>query len=191
MYEPFFTSFINNLNFQNGIALDIGANLGYYSNLMSSKFELIYSFEPDYNNIKKLKKNLISDNVIIIEKAIKSETGKTFLYKNINNNMHTTNINMAKTYDHINFDFDEIECISLDDFCLDKKIKFIKCDVEGEEEYLFFGGEKTLKNNKMDILLELHDTINKKELLKYFNALNYYDGSPLEKHHRFIHLTNK
>jgi FkbM family methyltransferase len=190
MYENFFTNFINHLQYQDGIAVDIGANIGYYSNLLSKKFKKVYAFEPEPNNIKRLKKNIINNNVVIVECAISDKTEKRKLFLNSNDTMHTLNIKTAKTYASENFNFLEIDCITLDDFFSNDKINFIKCDVEGEEEILFYGAKKTLINNKINILLEMHENINKNNLISFFNSIGYYNGSPKEKHHRFIHLTN-
>ena len=40
------------------ILIDIGANIGFYSILSSSRFRQIYSFEPNERNFKVLKKNI-------------------------------------------------------------------------------------------------------------------------------------
>ena len=40
------------------ILIDIGANIGFYSILSSSRFWQIYSFEPNERNFKVLKKNI-------------------------------------------------------------------------------------------------------------------------------------
>ena len=50
---------------KNEIALDIGSNLGWYSVLLSrvsSNQSIIYSFEPDIENYKLLKHNLLLIN---------------------------------------------------------------------------------------------------------------------------------
>ena len=54
----------------------------------------------------------------------------------------------------------EVESITLDTFCKDKKISFIKCDIEGGEYKIFFHGEDMLTNNDLTIILETHQVSN-------------------------------
>ena len=45
------------------ILLDIGANIGFYSILLSDYFRKIYSFEPNKRNFRALKKNIENNNL--------------------------------------------------------------------------------------------------------------------------------
>src|SRR5262245_9278759 len=51
--------------------LDIGANIGYYSNYFSPLVRRVYSFEPDPRNLPALRRNAgLCGNIEVVEKAV-------------------------------------------------------------------------------------------------------------------------
>lgn len=138
--------------------LDIGANIGYPSLLLSKlvgKSGKVIAFEPDKNNIKILKKNIKANNIQnikVVPMAVSDHTGAGTLF-----------ISDSHSGDHRIYNpSDEerktrnIKTISLDDyFKSDNKIDFIQMDIEGAEGLVFKGMKKLLKKNKrISILLE-------------------------------------
>ena len=45
------------------IFIDIGANIGFYSILLSGHFKKIYSFEPNQRNFQVLRKNINTNDL--------------------------------------------------------------------------------------------------------------------------------
>ena len=56
-YEEYETKLIFRQAQGCNVAIDVGANIGYYS-YFCSKSQKVYAFEPEENNLKILRKNL-------------------------------------------------------------------------------------------------------------------------------------
>ena len=152
IYEPEITELLlRNLKLSAGdVVLDVGANIGWYSLLMS-RFENegidIHSFEPDPDNYKCLTYNLELNNALNVKAhnmGVSDISGiKTlYLYKKSNTGRHSMlEINSG---DSIN-----VKAMSFDDFLIDQNVapssvKFLKIDIEGFEYFAFKGGPKLL-----------------------------------------------
>ena len=89
MHEPENSKFLQkNIKLGNGdIAIDIGANLGWYSvllNRISESGSAIFAFEPDPNNFELLKFNVTKNdcsNVKVFNKAASDKNDTLSLYK--------------------------------------------------------------------------------------------------------------
>lgn len=157
MLEKTEMNFFKNTIKEGWTVLDIGANIGYPSLLLSKlvgKKGKVIAFEPDKNNIQMLKKNIKannSKNIIVVPMAVSDRTGVGTLY-----------ISDSHSGDHRIYYSDEkrrtqkIKTISLDDYSKSKnKIDFIQMDVQGAEELVFTGMKRVLsENKKINILLE-------------------------------------
>lgn len=153
-YESELSDFINNyLQFNEGdVALDIGANIGWYSLLLDRKMPVgcqIYAFEPDPLNYQLLMFNIQLNGVSkvrAIKNALsnKKEIKKLYRYSNRNLGRHSLlNINTG--------DFVEVEALVLDDFLQEinidfNKVKFAKIDIEGYEYFALSGALKVLES---------------------------------------------
>jgi FkbM family methyltransferase len=126
--------------------LDIGANIGFYTKLFSGlagDSGKVYAFEPDPTNFKYLEKNTRGlKNVVLYNKAVSDHTGTITLYK-------STMLNVDhKTYASGEFsEKHEIPCVAIDDLLPNKKIDFIKIDIQGYEYYAFKGMNEILSNS--------------------------------------------
>ncbi len=129
--------------------LDIGANIGFYTEVFSKLVGpsgQVHAFEPEETNFKYLLGNCEKfKNVKLINKAVSDKTGpiKIYLSKMLN-------------VDHRTYPFDdysqviEIKATTIDDYlALNNitKVDFIKMDIQGFEMAAFKGMEKTLKSN--------------------------------------------
>ena len=177
MSESFVADYIKNLEPTDQIALDIGANHGEYTKQLSKKFKTVYAFEPHPDNIKTLREETACcNNVVIIEKAVSDVTSRIKLWTcRTCDGMHTINPNPEA----INFYardpnvFIEVDSITLDDFCKDFSIAFIKMDIESAEDFVWNGAVDTLKNNELNIILETHKNVDVHRLSVFFNELGY------------------
>lgn len=138
------------------VVLDIGANIGFYTKILSAlagDTGKVYAFEPDRTNFSHLKKNTARlKNVELHNKAVSDTSGTITLY-------HSDLLNVDhKTYptkDHTGTT--EIPCVALDDIIPDKKVDFIKIDIQGYEYFAFKGMQGIFNANKdLKIIAELY-----------------------------------
>lgn len=139
--------------------IDVGANIGYYTLMLASlvgKYGKVFSFEPEPNNFKILKKNVKANkyqNVILKNYAVSNFKGTTKLYLAKENfGMHRIFPSNSISSEHV-----EVKTIVLDDFIkenLDKKPSFIKIDVEGSECKVIEGMNLVLDTQNLKVLCE-------------------------------------
>jgi FkbM family methyltransferase len=118
------------------VVLDIGANIGFYTKILSElvgETGKIYAFEPDKKNFSHLEKNAGDlTNVDLINKAVSDKTGTITLYQS-----DLLNVD-HKTYETADFTSKtEIDCVAMDDIIPNKKVDFIKIDIQGFEYFAF------------------------------------------------------
>lgn len=138
------------------VVLDIGANIGFYTKILADlvgETGMVYAFEPDKTNFKHLQKNAGHlKNAVLINKAVSNNTGTITLYQsdllNVDHKTYATENYTSKT---------EIECVAIDDIIVDKKVDFIKIDIQGYEYFAFQGMQEVFKHNKnLKIITELY-----------------------------------
>jgi FkbM family methyltransferase len=154
-YETHITDFIaSHIAFESDdIALDIGANIGWYSILFSKLMPAeakIIAFEPDPLNYELLTQNIELNHAKNIKAhrialSDKKEVKKLYLYSNKNLGRHSLlDINDDSQ-------FVEVETRVLDDELQSmginfENIKIAKIDIEGYEYFALLGAERVLKN---------------------------------------------
>ena len=150
-YEPSETKMIKKSLKRGMIGLDIGANIGYYSILMAERCKKVYSFEPQNDNYKILKRNILLNNcenkIIPERKALANYTGRAALKINrFNNGGHS----IAMKFNVLDRKaIETVDCIKLDDYFINKpNPEIIKMDVEGYEREVIQGGESVFKSAK-------------------------------------------
>jgi len=139
----------------NGIALDIGANMGNHSIYFSSHFSKVIAFEPSERNNWIMKANLeLNDitNVMLIEKGLSDSRGFIEL-GNDANKFDTNNgfdpkaslspVKVNRKMVEIAIADDEIEALALTE-----EIAMIKIDVEGLEPKVIKGLRKTIDKHR-------------------------------------------
>ena len=147
------TETIKNQISKNEIAIDVGANIGYYTLLFSKLVGSngkVFAFEPEHNNYCLLKKNITTNNysnIISEEKAVSDTSGDVNLY------LAEDGIVGHRIYNSKKFNKSvKVQKIVLDDYFsklqLLDKINFVKIDVEGFEFGVLKGMEKIIKNSK-------------------------------------------
>ncbi len=136
------------------VVLDIGANIGFYTDIISDIVGpngKVHAFEPDILNYSHLK-NIYGkkNNVFLQQKAVSESTGplKIFTSKMLNVDHRTYPIEQYESsYD--------IEAVSIDDYVGEKfKVDFIKMDIQGNELKALRGMKKTLDTFKPVLLTE-------------------------------------
>lgn len=177
MNEDFVKKVIGKLPETDDIALDIGAWHGEYSVLLAKKHRHVYAFEPFPENLDALYDAVKDiDNISIVKKAISSYSGNTKLFpcpSNTGGNTISELIAERDDWGHSLDNFIDVECITIDDFVLTNKVATIKMDIEGAENFAWLGAIKTLKNNKLNIILEVHQGVDTKLLYEFFKEKKY------------------
>ncbi|MBI5578837.1 MAG: FkbM family methyltransferase [Deltaproteobacteria bacterium] len=137
-------------------ALDIGANIGYFSLLLSS-FAAgrghVWAFEPAPDNFAMLLKNIKANrrgNITPVRAAVGAKTGQQFLY-----------LSSAHSGDHRVYQPREgprpavpVDFVALDDyFSSNRRIDLIKMDIQGAEGLALKGMPRILSQSPRPIIL--------------------------------------
>ena len=160
IYEPFEIELVRHLVKKGDTAVDIGAMIGCYT-LVFAKLVgengKVFAFEPEPENYKILQKNIWMNgykNTRIVQMAVSDTDGEMKLYvANGNLGMHT----LGKRKDWTKWKEIKVETIRLDSYFekYDRKIDFIKMDIQGAEGLALKGMEKILqKNEQVKIIME-------------------------------------
>lgn len=156
IYEPFETIYFQKHVKDGQVVLDIGAHIGYYTLLLAKNVGRngqVFAFEPEPKNFALLSKNVEINgytNVILSNKAVLDTTSQRHLFLSAEN-----------MGDHRIFDAPdgkeavEVDSIRLDDYFADfnKKIDFIKMDIQGAEYYAVQGMASLLLRNPSVVLV--------------------------------------
>jgi FkbM family methyltransferase len=134
--------------------LDVGANIGFYTILLSQsvgKDGAVYAFEPDEDNFKYLKqltRNL--GNIKLVQAACGEKNETAYLYKseklNVDHHVYKSGESRKKV---------EVKMISVDEFLKNEKngFGFVKIDVQGYECSVFKGMKETLARSSNALII--------------------------------------
>lgn len=148
---------------KNKCLIDAGGFIGD-SALVFSKYWTgkIYSFEADADNYSYMQDTISLNelkNVIPVNKALVDREGAVDIYKTLANSCNT--INKKSSFSEIQGNPVQVQGISLDTFVEERQLSvgLIKTDVEGAEQCLLEGAEKTLKKQKPDLIISIYHSI--------------------------------
>ena len=157
----------------NGVAIDVGANIGNHSVFFSKFFKKVYSFEPNPKTFKLLEINSkLSNNIYVKKMGLSNKEVISNLLENKSNigGSKLTNEKSEKTID--------IKLTTLDQEInsIEEKINLLKIDVEGHEFEVIQGSKDTIKTFRPIIIFEqqLNDfPDNFGKIQKFLVDLNY------------------
>ena len=166
-----------------GVAIDIGANVGGFPVHAHSVFKKIYALEPLKEHcdlMRGLLEELKIDNVEIIQKAVTGQSGDT-LQLRVHDDHHSKDITCANFENESFIDIGETcQTISLKDiFTLtgEDRISYLKVDCEGSEYEIF---ENFDEYDKIDLIaMEIHTFYGqprKMQLLKKIKKTHHLIG---------------
>lgn len=188
-YEPYIVKkIIENIK-KGETVLDIGANIGHHSIIMSKCVEKngkVISFEPIPRIIKQFKESIeINDikNIEVKEFGLSNKEENIKFYIDKNNAGHSSAIQDNKiNTEEINIHTKTLDSLNLNTF------SFVKIDVEGYEWNVIEGGMNTFLKYRPIILMEwspifyrLNDETHSIKILNFF----------LENNYKIIDLDNK
>lgn len=157
--------------------IDVGANAGFYSKLLSDNFKRIIAFEPDpriYSVLVKRKPR----NCTAIKAAISDSKGMTNFYsvESDSNNFGIGSLLPPNETDKWGGIARRKKILvrqeRLAEIVPNKTIDLVKVDVEGGEWKVLKGSEPIMMNIR-GWLIELHDIPRKNELMSYMNTQGY------------------
>jgi FkbM family methyltransferase len=133
--------------------LDIGANIGFYTSLLSNSVGPqghVHAFEPEPTNFKRL--SAITGkrkNVTLVPKAVSDRSGQLFIYTSPKLNVDHRAYKMVDYKEAI-----PVESVSIDDYIAGQfRVDLIKMDIQGYEFSALRGMEKTIAANPAVMIL--------------------------------------
>ncbi len=166
-------------------SIDVGANHGRYTTLMSLFSRQVYAFEPSPKCLVSLQ-NLCLPNVSIYPYALSNQQGVSEyfvpLQEGIALNTRGT-LNRSALSAHPDIDTLRVTTSTMDSLC-DRPISFIKIDVEGHEMDVLKGGRKLILEQKPVVMVEAeerHCAGALQQVKTFFDELDYQGFYILEQ----------
>jgi FkbM family methyltransferase len=151
IYEQEETKLWKELIKNDSIVLDIGANIGYFTLIMSKLARQVHAFEPDPRNFQILQNNIEANNiknVKLYHSAAAETAGSSTLYlSEINRGMHR-----LYRSDWCKEGSVQVQTVRIDDI-IDQS-DFVKIDVEGAELGVLKGMKQLLEKSKPTVIME-------------------------------------
>lgn len=146
--------FLKKHSIKSGAIIDIGANLGILSLILSKLYphSQIHSFEPNPSTIQALKANIKlnnCNNIHIEESAVAEHDGEVYFNADPINR-GTTSITTSMGNYSI-----KLPCTTLDTYVKEQSIEeiaFLKIDVEGYETSVFHGARQMLSQQQAQVI---------------------------------------
>jgi len=193
-----------------GIILDLGANIGVTSYHLSKKKpkSTIFSFEPltlNMNTLKRIKKRYKLKNVNEFQVAVGEKSGHLEMVMPVINNVPMHGLSHVIHEENTEFNSGmkyKVPVICLDEFNplleVQKRITAIKIDVENFEYFVLKGAEQLIVKNQPIIYCELWENENRKKCIDLLNKHGYsafvlqkkelvpFENAVVEKHNFFF-----
>jgi len=179
-YEPLTTEILLPLLKPDMKAIDIGANIGYFTLLLAKHTNHVWAFEPEKNNFESLKNNVVLNNltnVTTLNKAVSDKNGKRRLYIS-KEEPGAHSLNKVRRYKN----YQMVETISIDQRFPTELIDIIKTDTEGHDLNVILGAQNLINRSRNFILItELwidgfySQGKDPSEMFKLLDKLQFYD----------------
>jgi FkbM family methyltransferase len=169
-YEQDVTEVLNTLKLKEGLIVNVGANIGFYSIFLASAFPKatkVLAIEPNPEAFRLLQKNIIrnelSNRIQAIQTCIGDTDGKTTLsvidgmpeYSSIGGIAHPGVASFVQASV-------EVAIAPLSNVVGEERVSLIFVDTEGAEETVFGGATKILLRDKPLLYFECSDTLLRK-----------------------------
>ena len=136
------------------VFLDIGANIGNHSVFCADNFNEIYAFEPNLRTFKILEANaMLKNNIQVFNIGLSNKKHSQTASFDTGNLGSASLVHAGSDSLTVQFNLDCFD--QLDLLSKDRKIDFIKIDVEGFELQALQGCERTLLAHKPVIAMEV------------------------------------
>ena len=153
------------------VAIDVGANIGQWTNKLASRFHEVIAIEPHPASVKLLRAKA-SFNVRVVEGAAWncSEWKMLILYPDLRIcriTDHDLLYSMGKGANGL-----EVPCFPIDAL-RQTQVDLIKLDVEGAEVEALEGAIRTIKASSPILLIELHSARARQQVESLLSSLGY------------------
>lgn len=129
-----------------GHAVDVGAHCGLWSRVMVPIFDKVTAFEPMYEHLQCLYKNIpVGSNFRVLSTCLGDHAGSVSMEPGVKS---TGDTRIAPG------DGGGATPITTLDACKLTKIDFLKIDAEGYEYFILKGGEETIRRDRPVIIVE-------------------------------------
>lgn len=172
------------------LVVDVGANIGYFTLLLARRVGAqgkVIAFEPSNRVYAVLEKNLVlngQENVTLVNKAVAERSGQVgFSHGGVERLSSVERIVPGST--------NPVAAVSLDDYfnSVQRRVDFIKVDVEGGEMSVLEGMRGILQNDHPTLLIELHGSGSSVDVHPVVSRLvsagykcHFLDGSAAQGH---------
>ncbi len=138
------------------IFLDIGANRGWYSRLLSPRCLVVHAWEPNPRIAGLLREQTRElGNVIVHQEGLGAEEG-TFPF-----NVHEVDSLDSFVFQRAHFaETVPVHVKRLDSYSFSGRVGLVKVDTEGFEVEVILGGLETIRKHKPKLVLEMHEPHN-------------------------------
>lgn len=155
------------------LAVDVGANRGFYSYAFTRRFRRVVAFEPNPAVVADLERMGVP-NLEVHNVALSSSEGtlELFVPRMDGREQHGwASFDPGNLPGATDFRVLEVPVRPLDAFGL-KDVSFIKIDVEGHEPAALAGAAATIRESRPTVLIEVKGR-NRDEVLEFFDRLGY------------------
>lgn len=177
-WEPRLTAYLLNKIPNDGIFLDIGANIGYFSLLASHRYRKVISFEASSKIFQLLIDNIklnSRENITAHQVAIGKEEREVYINLGPDSNIGTTSIST----EHGPSTVENVKMAPFQVFLTMEEladVRFIKIDIEGAEPSVIEGLVDSLPNmhSSLELVIEVTPSSDPKEQIareKMFESL--------------------
>jgi FkbM family methyltransferase len=171
-FEKYETALMMSQIGKNEVAVDVGANIGYYTMLLAQRAKKVYAIEPDREIFGILKKNVEENNlknVVLVNAAAGDQKGRIKFYKNEEND-GDGRVVKSQNGKFVGF----VNCLRLEKILQnEQKISLIKVDTQGYEPAVIAGAKKIIEKDSPVLFLEYTPEEYKDKKMINFLTKNY------------------
>jgi FkbM family methyltransferase len=152
-YEPYLTKVIMENTNSNSRAVDVGANIGYYTVLLAKKVKTVMGVEPEEKTFEILTKNSSGlKNVRLVRAAVGSKDGAIDLEVS-KENYGDHKISSKYKVESLKL-IEKVKIRKLNNL-VKEQVDLMKIDVQGWESEVIEGAKELIKKNRPTIFFEL------------------------------------
>lgn len=163
VHELAVTEAIWRLTEPDDLALDVGANVGYFTALLAARARRVIAFEPHPRTVDRLRANTrrwSNCSIIVHESAVSDVTGVARLVEPFDFAHKSGTPHMAGESPVDGHRSYEVKTTRLDELLGDESVGVLKLDAEGHELAVLEGALEALGQRRIrDILFESHDAL--------------------------------